>query len=64
MCQMAPLAEVCYIFLLWVETGKQTYSEYLSEALIRRLAAAIDDDEEKLDRKRRDRHCIAMPHRV
>lgn len=46
--QLAPLVGVGFTYLSRVETGKQTYGEYPSEALIRRLAVALDGDEEEL----------------
>ena len=46
--QLAPQVGVGFAYLSRVETGKQTYGDYPSEALIRRLAVALDADEEDL----------------
>lgn len=46
--QLAPQIGVGYTYLSRVETGTMTCGDYPSEALIRRLADALDADEDEL----------------
>lgn len=46
--QLAPKVGVGFTYLSRVETGKMTYGEYPSDALIHRLAEELDGDEDEL----------------
>lgn len=46
--KLAPKVGVGFTYLSRVETGKMTYGDYPSDALIHRLAEELDGDEEEL----------------
>ena len=46
--QLAPKVGVGFTYLSRVETGKMTYGDYPSDALIHRLAEELDGDEDEL----------------
>lgn len=46
--QLAPKVGVGFTYLSRVETGKMTFGDYPSDALIHRLAEELDGDEDEL----------------
>jgi transcriptional regulator with XRE-family HTH domain len=46
--QLAPKVGVGFTYLSRVETGKMTYGDYPSDALIHRIAEELDGDEDQL----------------